>query len=1105
MLMGLLWIGAAAIGMNATAGAASQGSAQVAQPRIIVQNGHAAAISALTWTRDGKFVLTGSTDGQLLIWDLGGNIVDRIQLGNQRERTVVERISVNADGRGAEVVELKFEDMFDNGVGSVLHRRTYSVRFGDAVASQVSDEQVDPPWAAGTSFLDGSLATKRALFMRADWPRSSLGWTIERRGEALAIRPPDAGARSVNLVGALGPAPDEGDKRLEAKARRIEQKARDLDRAQEISTANDEACRTQQKQCRSADELNALFKSSAASGSVEIDGTHPPLFAPGGMRIAWLDTGAGAGATLHSLDLGTGAAPPAVKLGTLSPAKLRGWTSPTILAVDDKRLADTDTGHVSTVTAQPCPLEMSGDLGAAGNPDCSQHAAEAAAAKGEYGVRLEGGPVVQAYDRQSGKYLCTAVIDEGEEVASARSLASYDGRVIALQSALGYTELFAITDTILRAPPIDCDQLRTRRGYSATLQCDANAAALHARKCPTKGAFAADLGHVGFHPTKPLLWIEGRGGTIDFHRILPNLDEPATPFFSLYRLPGDRFFAIDAKGRYDTNLAADTRAVRWVLSDAPFQSLAPQTFMRDYYQPGLTRRLLACAGAEPTSCDAAFPAIRPLAGINRVLPQVRIVKVRPGETPRTAIVSVEIADGIDPTAANGKTRSGVYDVRLFRNDRLMLHNPDQVYRDIDQRQKQFDAFPDTPDGAARRFEFMKSQPVLGERRPEAVAEIASKDVDGWRRLSRVEPDAKGHYPLLDFVVDLPTAAGTENSRFSAYAFNEDRVKSDTATFEYRRPPVPPQPRRAFIVTIGIDAYDAPRLALQFAASDATLLGERLGTIPDFEVRRITLAGTKLPDGKTRRVTRDAIEILLSALAGGDASTSAEYLSQLGFDASSLDRVRPDDIVIISFSGHGWADPQGNFYLLPADAKWPEGELAPDVSTLLSSANLSLYLDAIPAAEIALIIDACHSAASVDAGNFKPGPMGDAGLGQLAFDKGIRILAATQTDDVALEDPVLRQGLLTYALASEGITATGGKADRNGDGRITVDEWFAYAAKRLPSLSADARLGRLTTDTSGARGWARANAGSAKPMVQEPALFDFNAGGSNILLRDNVRP
>jgi hypothetical protein len=52
----------------------------------------------------------------------------------------------------------------------------------------------------------------------------------------------------------------------------------------------------------------------------------------------------------------------------------------------------------------------------------------------------------------------------------------------------------------------------------------------------------------------------------------------------------------------------------------------------------------------------------------------------------------------------------------------------------------------------------------------------------------------------------------------------------------------------------------------------------------------------------------------------------------------------------------------------------------------------------------MIIDARHSAASVEGSGFKPGPMGARGLGQLAYDKGMRILASTRADDLAWERP-----------------------------------------------------------------------------------------------------
>jgi hypothetical protein len=43
----------------------------------------------------------------------------------------------------------------------------------------------------------------------------------------------------------------------------------------------------------------------------------------------------------------------------------------------------------------------------------------------------------------------------------------------------------------------------------------------------------------------------------------------------------------------------------------------------------------------------------------------------------------------------------------------------------------------------------------------------------------------------------------------------------------------------------------------------------------------------------------------------------------------------------------------------------------------------------------MILDACYSAASIESADFKPGPMGSRGLGQLAYDKRIRVLAASQ--------------------------------------------------------------------------------------------------------------
>ena len=597
----------------------------------------------------------------------------------------------------------------------------------------------------------------------------------------------------------------------------------------------------------------------------------------------------------------------------------------------------------------------------------------------------------------------------------------------------------------------------------------------------------------GFVPGKPLFWaasyINGirLWDTRDWREIL-----------TTYHFDGRKFLAVTPEGIYDTNLGPDAQQFRWIVPDAPFQSLAPQTFMRDYFEPQLNRRRIDCTIAR--SCADAFKALPPIAALNRVLPAVTILAVVPDATGTKATVTVRVVETVDPEAKNGKTRSGIYAVRLFRNNRLVAQSPALGYRG---------PYVDNPlasaSGNSQDILVAKVEKIV-EMEPELVEATLNSSVDAWRILNQVR--GAENNPNLTFTVDLPTSRGNELAEFSAYAFNEDRVKSDTARLTYRQPvTAQPRPRRAFVITIGIDAYDEPRLALHFAASDAKLIAARLRAIQGYtDVRTITLTGERSADGKVTRVTRKSIQLLLSALGAGDPEAAKTAFAELGLDASQLDQTTPDDIVIFSFSGHGWADKTGNFYLVPSDGAWRSSDATPDKATLISAAELTRAFTALRAGEVALIIDACHSGASVDTGGFKPGPMGDAGLGQLAFDKGLRILAASQASDVAFEDPVLQQGLLTYALAREGITPEFGKADENGDGRIVLDEWLRYAVARLPSLSEESRSGRVVAAVgTGRPGGSRdldlldaAPVAQAKP--QEPALFDFTGVASPIVLR-----
>lgn len=563
----------------------------------------------------------------------------------------------------------------------------------------------------------------------------------------------------------------------------------------------------------------------------------------------------------------------------------------------------------------------------------------------------------------------------------------------------------------------------------------------------------APLVRAGWIERSRLLWVSTDDGALHFFET-----HHGTPQLTLQTFPGNRYFAVAPGGRYDSNLGADTTLVRWVVPDAPWQSLAAQTFMRDYYEPGLYRRLLDCRAND--TCATAFKPLPAIASLNRVLPRVRITGVRAGRDASEALVSVDVREGVDAQAANGKTRSGLYNPRLFRNGRLVAMAPLQV-------------------------------------------DAADSGLTAWRRRNAVQ--ATHGVKRLEFSVPMPTRAGEASQVFTAYAFNEDRIKGETATFAWTRPAVAPRPRRAYVLAIGIDDYDTPRFRLKYAVADARLMASRLSAIPGYDTHTLVLAGERDASGRRTRVDRATLSRVLSLLVGtGDRAATLAALRAQGIEAGMLQAATPDDAVIVSFSGHGWANAQGDFFLIPGDGRWADGAATPDLSSVFATADLVAPFQAMQAGEIALVIDACHSAASVADGRFKPGPMGDSGLGQLAYDKGLRILAATQADDVALEDARLGQGLLTYALAVDGLGD--GAADLDGDGRIRIDEWLAYAVRRMPALATDVRVGRIAATGNatgdGTRGITFSDLPANAPArrVQQPALFDFNPAPSSVVLR-----
>jgi hypothetical protein len=447
-----------------------------------------------------------------------------------------------------------------------------------------------------------------------------------------------------------------------------------------------------------------------------------------------------------------------------------------------------------------------------------------------------------------------------------------------------------------------------------------------------------------------------------------------------------------------------------------------------------------------------------LAELNRIQPGVRIVGVRRGASADEAVVEVEVGGKEDPTQKSGRTKTAAYDLRLFRNGQIVGQWPQ----------------PSASIGGA-------------------------EDIQEWRREAKV-PGTDGDQKVRHkFVVPLASREKGQTVRFTTYAFNEDRVKSETATDETYKVPddIAPSEPRAYVITIGVNAYENPNLKLGFAVKDAQDLSEALRRIEGYEVVSVPLVSVENAS-KLDQATKANIQDVLTLLDGTGEARRDRLKNVIGPVADRLQKVTPDDLVILGFSGHGYTDLQGRFYLLPSDSGVDSTITDAKLAKFISRDELSQWLRDVDAGQLVIIIDACHSAASVPEG-FKPGPMGDRGLGQLAYDKGMQILAATQADNVALESEKLGQGLLTYALVQDGLKAR--KAAPDGKGPITIKMWLRYGEKRVPQLYDDIRAGKLkvvgfnlTDDT---RELVAKDStidpdflGQTVQHAQTPALFDF---------------
>jgi len=503
-------------------------------------------------------------------------------------------------------------------------------------------------------------------------------------------------------------------------------------------------------------------------------------------------------------------------------------------------------------------------------------------------------------------------------------------------------------------------------------------------------------------------------------------------------------------GFFDTSFKLEfSTGLHWKFPKELLKPYPLEIFMRDYYEPRLLPRILK---------GDKLPDQPSIAELNRVQPKVEKITVTPDVgKPNSVNVTVKVSS-VSGQCLEKKLipcESGVYDLRLFRDGQLVQQSP------------AVEAPPFSLAGGNWR-----------------------EKLQLWRGLSQVKDKdgrpitaATGPREIIFTDIRLPSRADVTQVSFTAYAFNTDRVKSATSepvTYEIEKPHERTK-RRAYVITVGVDATSTENIRLAFAPNSArdvgSILTKRLALDYD-EVLPIQLISEyKTGTGELLQdlATKENIQAVLGVISGH--GTEAQKLA-----FPSLSAATPDDLVVLYIASHGYADPVGKFYVIPSDigdatdvseeklsacAKnlGPPEECAIDRDFLnhaISSDELTRWLRAVDAGQMVLVLDSCHAAA-VSEPDFKPGPMGDAGFGQLSYDKRMLVLAATQSENAAWGTPALGdRSLLTHALTDQ--QARIGQP-------FDLRQWLSKAAELVPDLY-------------------RQNVVSSQQQ-QEPVLFDFS--------------
>jgi|SRR5579862_6560455 len=258
----------------------------------------------------------------------------------------------------------------------------------------------------------------------------------------------------------------------------------------------------------------------------------------------------------------------------------------------------------------------------------------------------------------------------------------------------------------------------------------------------------------------------------------------------------------------------------------------------------------------------------------------------------------------------------------------------------------------------------------------------------------------------------------------AYVFDENGLSSDRSRLEVKEPIFRIDKSKLHVLAVGVTNYQDPKLTLRFPAADAELMIDELQNVQKQSFAYNSIRTTLL---RNQEATRDAVLKAIDSVAR---------------------EAGPTDDVIIFFAGHGQQAGQ-RYMFLPFDAKMQDGRAVSE--SAITDQELANALSPLVAANAALILDTCDSGQVLKTStDYRQGPLNATGFSQIAWETGLAVLAAAQSEQQSLEDNKYGHGLLTHALVIEELRNKRMLLD---DGAIIIDwdEWLRSAIRRMKEL------------------------------------------------------